>query len=68
MLQDVFNFASLQYKSALNTLKDEVKIGYRIAGDLEEDKNLSNATLDDYLLASNKVIDKEISSIETTLT
>ena len=68
MLQDVFNFASLQYKSALNTLKDEVNIGYRIAGDLEEDKNLSNATLDDYLLASNKVIDKEISSIETTLT
>lgn len=68
MLQDVFNFASLQYKSALNTLKDEVKIGYRIAGDLEEDKNLSNATLDDYLLANNKVIDKEISSIETTLT
>ena len=36
--------------------------------DLEEDKNLSNATLDDYLLANNKVIDKEISSIETTLT
>lgn len=67
MMQELFNFASLQYKSACNTLKDAVKIGYRITDDLTSDSQLSNATLDEYLLARNNVAGKEISSIDTML-
>ena len=67
MVQELFNFASLQYKSALNTLKDEVKIGLRVTTDISAGTQLSNATLDDYLLADNYVVGKELSSIETIL-
>ena len=67
MMQELFNFASFQYKSALNTLKDEVKIGLRVTTDISAGTQLSNATLDDYLLADNYVVGKELSSIETIL-